>query len=159
MSLFDFIFRKNNKAAAISEKANILKPAATVDMEKPDQENAVFEENRYNAAQLYDAWHHADKSGKVILVGDIEVEQYDPGFEEMMESFWKNISGIDNSVQQFCREACAGSEPDSRNYIVDLSWVSPEGDKIILGYVGRFVNVELRAVLDNQLNIIDIQYQ
>ena len=159
MSLFDFIFRKNNKEAAISEKANILKTAATVDMEKPDQENAVFEENRYNAAQLYDAWHHADKSGKVILVGDIEVEQYDPGFEEMMESFWKNISGIDNSVQQFCREACAGSESDSRNYIVDLSWVSPEGDKIILGYVGRFVNVELRAVLDNQLNIIDIQYQ
>ena len=159
MSLFDFIFRKNNKAAAISEKANILKTAATVDMEKPDQENAVFEENRYNAAQLYDAWHHADKSGKVILVGDIEVEQYDPGFEEMMESFWKNISGIDNSVQQFCWEACAGSESDSRNYIVDLSWISPEGDKIILGYVGRFVNVELRAVLDNQLNIIDIQYQ
>jgi len=39
-----------------------------------------------------------------VVVDGIEVEQYVPKFEEMMQSFWKNISQIDNKVQKFCIE-------------------------------------------------------
>ena len=43
--------------------------------------------------------------------------------------------------------------------MTDLSWVSLEDGQIEVGYWGRFVNVELRVSLDDQMNITDIYFQ
>ena len=121
--------------------------------------SGYFEENRYDVNSFFDAWIRADKSKKVIVVNDIEVEQYDPEYENRMEIFWKKLSDIDNRVLQYCREECEKSDFDEKNFVVDLNWVLMEGDNIELGYVGRFVNIELRATLNDHLDIIEIYYQ
>ena len=95
----------------------------------------------------------------MIVVNDIEVEQYDPEYENRMEIFWKKLSDIDNRVLQYCREECEKSDLDEKNFVVDLNWVLVEGETIELGYVGRFVNIELRATLNDHLDITDIYYQ
>ena len=90
------------------------------------------------------------------LEGHNILEGYDPEYEDLICMFWKNITAIDNSVQEFCAEECSRSGEDSKNFVVDLSWVALEDGQIELGYWGRFVNVELRVTLDDQMNITDI---
>ena len=69
------------------------------------------------------------------------------------------FTAIDNKVQEFCSEECNRSGEDSKNYVTDLSWVSLEDGQIEMGDWGRFVNVELRVSLDDQMNITDIYFQ
>ena len=118
-----------------------------------------LEKDRYDSSQLLEKWLEADKNVGTIVIDDIEVEEYDPEYEELICLFWKNISVIDNKVQDYCDEECSRSGEDSKNFVVDLSWVSLEDGQIELGYWGRFVNVELRVVLDEQMNIKDIYFQ
>ncbi len=118
-----------------------------------------FEKDRYDSALLLEKWLEADKDAGTIVVEDIEVEGYDPEYEDLICRFWKSITAIDNSVQDFCTEECSKSGEDSKNYVVDLSWVSLEDGQIELGYWGRFVNVELRVTLNDQMNITDIYFQ
>ena len=155
MGLFDFR-NKNRKAASLCDKADLVKNYA-------DNTSAIlsdyFEENRYNAAKFYEAWSQADKSQKVIVVNEIEVEQYCPEEEEVMDAFWKKITEIDNRIQRFCREECDKSELDEKSFVVDLNWVLLEGENITLGYCGRFVNIELRATSNAHMDITEIYYQ
>lgn len=118
-----------------------------------------FDKDRYDSSQLLEKWLRAGKDAKSIVVEDIEVEGYEPEYESLMLLFWKSISVIDNKVQEFCAEKCNRSGEDSRNYVTDLSWVSLEDGQIELGYWGRFVNVELRVSVDDQMNIADIYFQ
>ncbi len=118
-----------------------------------------LEKDRYDSAQLLEKWLTADKGAKTIVVDDIEVEGYDTEYEELIGLFWNNITAIDNSVQEFCAEECSRSGEDSKSFVVDLSWEALEDGQIELGYWGRFVNVELRVTLDDQMNITDIYFQ
>ena len=142
MGLFDFVKKKKEKPLSIGKKANILKSLST----EETAQTIGYEKDRYKSNQLLEMWVNADKSKKTIVVNDIEIEQYVSRFEEMVQSFWKNISEIDNKVQEFCIENYEGSNQDIKNFIVELSWVSLEEDQIKLGYWGKYVNIELRAV-------------
>ena len=104
-----------------------------------------MEKNRYNGKQLFEEWIAADKTGKVIVVNEIEVEGYEEHLEEMVQSFWRNISMIDNEVQQFCKDSWEKSGEDAKNYVVDLNWIALDADGVEMGYWGRNVNIELRA--------------
>ena len=103
------------------------------------------EKDRYNGKQLLEEWIAADKTGKVIVVKEIEVEGYEEHLEEMVQSFWRNISMIDNEVQQFCKDSWEKSGEDAQNYVVDLSWIALDAAGVEMGYWGRNVNIELRA--------------
>lgn len=142
MGLFDFVKKKKEKPLSIGKKANIHKSLST----EETAQTIGYEKDRYKSNQLLEMWVNADKSQKTIVVNDIEIEQYVSRFEEMVQSFWKNISEIDNKVQEFCIENYEGSNQDIKNFIVELSWVSLEEDQIKLGYWGKYVNIELRAV-------------
>lgn len=105
-----------------------------------------IEKNRYNPELFLAAWKNADKeSSRAIVLGEIEFEGYEEKYEYMMGNFLQNISEIDNIVQQFCIESYQESGDDIDNYILDMSWVELQDNKVCLGYWGRFVNIELRA--------------
>ena len=142
MGLFDSVKKRKEKPLSIGKKANILKSLSTEDT----NQTIGYEKDRYKSNQLLEMWVNADKSKKTIVVNDIEIEQYVSRFEEMVQSFWKNISEIDNKVQEFCIENYEGSNQDIKNFIVELSWVLLEEDQIKLGYWGKYVNIELWAV-------------
>lgn len=118
-----------------------------------------FDKDRYDSSKMLDKWIEANKDGRTIVVDNIEVEGYERKFEELILLFWKQISIIDNKVQDFCAEECNKSGGDSKDYIVDLSWASLEDGQLELGYWGRYVNIELRVLLDDRMNISDIYYQ
>lgn len=158
MGLFDFAKKKKEKSISIAEKANMLKSSSAAD----NGQAIGYEKDRYNAGRLSDMWLKADKSGKTIVIDDIEIEQYYPELEDMMRSFWMNISDIDNRVQQFCIENFDRLNDDIKNYIVELSWVSLEENQVELGYWGKYVNAELRAICnyeDDHWMISEIYYQ
>ena len=158
MGLVDFVKKKKEKPLSIGKKANILKSLST---EKTAQ-TIGYEKDRYKSNQLLEMWVNADKSKKTIVVNDIEIEQYVPQFEKLIQSFWMNISEIDNKVQRFCIEKHEGSNQDLKNYIVELSWVSLAENLVELGYWGKYVNIELRAICKckaEHWDIDEIYYQ
>lgn len=121
-----------------------------------------IEKDRYDSSILVADWFEAEKNSKVITLEDIEIEGYEKKYEGMVLSFLKNISEIDNTVQQFCERAFNESHEKIKNFIVDLSWVSLKDGKVNLGYVGRFVNIELRAAFvlkDDAWTVEDMYFQ
>ncbi|MBP3459618.1 MAG: hypothetical protein J6K58_10445 [Lachnospiraceae bacterium] len=118
--------------------------------------------NRYDSRTYCKLWNMADKTQKVILVGEIELEGYQEKFDLMITRFWSQITEIDNNIQCFCREAFEKGTYDIDNYIVSLQWVSVGENKVTMGYWGDHVNIELRAVCvykNMQWEISDIYYQ
>ena len=97
-----------------------------------------FDKDRYDSSKMLDKWIEANKDGRTIVVDNIEVEGYERKFEDVIIIFWKQISIIDNQVQDFCAEECSRSGEDIKEYIVDLSWVSIED--------GQFEDEEVRDV-------------
>jgi hypothetical protein len=47
-------------------------------------------------------------------------------------------------------DSCEKSGEDAQNYVVDLSWIALEADGVEMGYWGRNVNIELRAICNYQ---------
>ena len=105
----------------------------------------IIEKDRYKSDYYYQKWLTADKSSGTVLVEDIEVEDYDPKYENIAEAFWQTISDIDNHVQQFCDDAYRTSNFGPENYIADLAWIRFHNDGATLGYWGRTVNFEFEA--------------
>lgn len=118
--------------------------------------------NRYDSRTYCKLWNMADKTQKVILVGEIELEGYQEKFDLIITRFWSQVTEIDNNIQCFCREAFEKGTYDIDNYIVSLQWVSVGENKVTMGYWGDYVNIELRAVCiyeSVQWEISDIYYQ
>ncbi len=112
--------------------------------------DGIMEKDRYDSDVMLKKWIATDKNGKKISVNEIDVEGYEPEFEDMIRSFWKNITSFDNQVQQFCMDSCEKSGEDAKNYAVDLVWIALEADGVEMGYWGRNVNIELRAICNYQ---------
>lgn len=73
-----------------------------------------------------------------------------------------HIKEIDNTVQKFCKNSFEQGKFDIRNYMVSLAWITFEIDKVVMGYWGEFVNIELRAIFSIKNGMwekIDIYYQ
>ena len=121
-----------------------------------------YRKDRYDSTLFVENWIEAEKNSRVIVLDDIEIEGYEKKYEGMVLSFLRNISDIDNTVQQFCERAFKESHQHIKNFIVDLSWVSLKDGKVNLGYVGRFVNIELRAACvlkDDVWTVEDMYFQ
>lgn len=129
-----------------------------------------IDRERYPAAFMLDAWKKADKTKPLILlepVGcDISVEI--TGFQDTssayVEDFLSHITDIDYKVQEFCKLNYDSSQLEMKNYIVTLAWITVNGgaSTVEMGYWGKHVNVELRAVLEKRKDhweMADIHYQ
>ena len=78
---------------------------------KNDSTDLRIEKDRYASEDLVIKWKEADKSTRIIIVNDIEIEGYEEEYNEMAMSFFENIAKLDNTVQQFCIDAyCEGRE-------------------------------------------------
>ncbi len=83
----------------------------------------IIEKDRYNSDFYYQKWLATDKSKDVIYIEDIEINNYDPKFANIVDSFWKNISEIDNYIQSVCVEMHRKSDWEENNFILDLAWI------------------------------------
>ena len=121
----------------------------------------IIEKDRYNSDFYYQKWLATDKSKDVIYIEDIEINNYDPKFADIVDSFWKNISEIDNYIQSVCDEMHRKSDWEENNFILDLAWIEIHEDGITLRYWGRIINVELGAectFIDGKWEINNICY-
>ena len=79
-----------------------------------------------------------------------------------MVSFLLYIRQADNTVQEFCKDSCQHGKFDIKNYMVSFQWLTFEAEKVVMGYWGEFVNVELRAIfsiINGVWEKTDIYYQ
>lgn len=101
---------------------------------------------------ILEAWEKADKTQKTVLVDSceldfsIEIDGYKNTSNDVVVSFLLHIREADNIVQEFCKNSFEHGKFDIRNYMVSLEWIDFETDKVVMGYWGEFVNIELRAI-------------
>lgn len=66
-------------------------------------------------------------------------------------------------VQDFCKLNYDSKQLEMKNYLVSLEWITIEADSpiIVMGYWGKYVNIELRAIFEKRKNweLVDIYYQ
>lgn len=133
-------------------------------------ENSKYEikMNRYPEKIILEAWEKADKEQRTVVIDSseldfsIEIEGHENASTDAIVSFLMNIREADNIVQEFCKDSSQHSKFDIRNYIVSLEWINFETDRVIMGYWGEFVNIELRAIFLIKSGIwekVDIYYQ
>jgi len=124
--------------------------------------------NRYPENIILEAWEKADKTQKIVLIDSceldfsIEIDGYENMSNYVVVSFLLHIREVDNIVQEFCKNSFQHGKFDIRNYMVSLAWITFETDKVVMGYWGEFVNIELRAIFsikDGVWEKIDIYYQ
>ncbi|WBW95245.1 hypothetical protein [Oceanirhabdus sp. W0125-5] len=124
--------------------------------------------NRYPENIILEAWEKADKTQKIVLIDSceldfsIEIEGYENTSDDVVVSFLMLIREIDNIVQEFCKTSFQQGKFDIRNYMVSLEWIDFETDKVVMGYWGEFVNIELRAIFSMKNGVwekSDIYYQ
>jgi hypothetical protein len=124
--------------------------------------------NRYPENTIIEAWEKADKTQKTILITSceldfsIEIDGYENTSNDIVVSFLLYIREADNIVQEFCKNSFQHGKFDIRNYIVSLEWITFETDKVVVGYWGEFVNIELRAIFLMKNGVwekTDIYYQ
>ncbi|MZK51429.1 MULTISPECIES: hypothetical protein [Clostridium] len=124
--------------------------------------------NRYPEKIISEAWEKADKTQKTVLINSceldfsIEIDGRENTSNDIVVSFLLNIREVDNIVQEFCKNSFQHGKFDIRNYMVSLEWITFETDKVVMGYWGEFVNIELRAIFSIKNGVwekIDIYYQ
>jgi hypothetical protein len=124
--------------------------------------------NRYSKNIILEAWEKADKVQKTVTLDSskldfsIEIDGYENVSHDVIVSFLLYIKDADNIVQEFCRNSFQHGKADIRNYMVYLVWVTFEGDRVVMGYWGEFVNIELRAIFSISNGVwekVDIYYQ
>jgi hypothetical protein len=124
--------------------------------------------NRYPESIILEAWEKTDKTQKTILIESselhfsIEIDGCENTNNDVVGSFLLYIREADNMVQEFCQKCFDGGKYDIRNYIVSLEWITFETDKVVMGYWGEYVNIELRAVFSVKNGVwekVDIHYQ
>jgi putative Mn2+ efflux pump MntP len=108
--------------------------------------------NQYPENIILEKWEKADKTQKTVLIDSseldlsIEIDGYENTSNDVVVSFLLNIREVDNIVQKFCKNSFQQGKFDIRNYMVSLEWVTFDTDKVVMGYWGEFVNIELRAI-------------
>lgn len=124
--------------------------------------------NRYPEKIILEAWEKADKTEKTVLIDcreldfSIEIDGHENTSSDVVASFLLHIKKNDNIVQEFCKNSFQHGKFDIRNYMVSLEWLTFESDKVVMGYWGEFVNIELRAIFSIENGIWekrDIYYQ
>ncbi|SHJ93524.1 hypothetical protein SAMN02745163_02868 [Clostridium cavendishii DSM 21758] len=124
--------------------------------------------NRYPEDIILEIWEAADKTQETVLIDcneldfSIEIDGHENVSNDVVASFLLHIKEIDNMVQEFCNNSFQKGKFDIRNYIVSLEWITFESDKVVMGYWGEFVNIELRAIFSIKNGMwekIDIYYQ
>ena len=135
----------------------------------PSKPPFAIQKNRYPANILIPLWEQADRSKT-----NISLESNNPFFSIDITGIEKidcvnlvqvlsYIDDFDAIVQDFCKESYDASSFDMKNYMVVLAWISIESEcKIIMGYWGEYVNIELRAVFERKENLwkkVDLYFQ
>ncbi|QAA32272.1 hypothetical protein [Clostridium manihotivorum] len=124
--------------------------------------------NRYPEDIIVEAWQKADKTQETVEINSseldfsVEIDGHENISNDMVVSFLMYIEEADNIVQEFCKNTFEQGKFDIRNYMVSLSWITFEKDKVVMGYWGDFVNIELRALFSMKNGVwekIEIYYQ
>lgn len=130
----------------------------------------LMERDRYPAALVIAVWEKANQTVDPILLEcsvpnfSIEINGFQNSSEEMLKDFFSHITDFDDLVQDFCKMNYDAKQQEMKNYIVTLEWISIEPDSqiIVMGYCGKYVNIELRAIFEkseDNWETMDIYYQ
>lgn len=128
-----------------------------------------IERDRYPATVVLDVWENANKTGQTILLESsdpnisIEINGFQDTGTDYFKDFLSHITEFDNMVQDFCKLNYDSKQLEMKNYLVSLEWITIEADSpiIVMGYWGKYVNIELRAIFEKRKNweLVDIYYQ
>lgn len=132
---------------SININLEITKSGANLEEEK------YFERDRFIQEDILAKFEKIENIDEIMyldILFDDELEMHVNGKEEITRDFIKEILSklptFDNYVQDFCEFNYKRSSFDAKNYIVALSWISIEQNKVIMRYWGEYVNIELEAI-------------
>ncbi len=117
------------------------------------EEEKYFERDRFIQEDILAKFEKIENIDEIMyldILFDDELEMHVNGKEEITRDFVKEILAkipdFDNYVEDFCELNYKRSSFDAKNYIVALSWISIEQNKVIMRYWGEYVNIELEAI-------------
>ena len=110
-----------------------------------------FIRNRYLKEYLLNEFTKIDSIEKVFYSNltednELEIHVNEEISKEILKDIIAEIQTFDNYVQDFCEFSSKRSNNDDKAYMVDLSWIKIEPNKVVMGYWGSRVNIELRAI-------------
>ena len=114
-------------------------------------EDSAFKRNRYIKEFILTEFKKIETIDKVFYLNitlddELEVHIKEEIPRGMIEDIIAEIQMFDNYVQDFCELNSKKSTFGDSNYMVDLAWIQIEPNKVVMGYWGKFVNIELRAI-------------
>lgn len=125
----------------------IMKSGANLEEEK------YFERDRFIQEDILAKFEKIENIDKIMyldILFDDKLEIHVNDKEEITRDFIKEILSklpiFDNYVQDFCERNYKRRSFDVKNYMVALSWISIEQNKVIMRYWGEYVNIELEAI-------------
>lgn len=117
------------------------------------EEGKYFERNRFIQEDILAKFEKIDNIDKIMyldILCDDELEIHLNSEQEITRDLVKEILAklptFDNYVQDFCELNYKKSSFDAKNYVVALSWISIEKNKVVMRYWGEYVNIELEAI-------------
>jgi hypothetical protein len=111
-----------------------------------------FKRDRYNKEVILEAFEKIETINKIFdldISSDNSVEIHLDEEEmsiDLIKEIISEIPAFDNYVQDFCELIAERSSYGTRNYMVALAWMKIEQNKVLMGYWGEYVNIELRAI-------------
>lgn len=111
--------------------------------------------NRYLREDILEAFENIESIDKVITLEIPSIDTLEIYLDEkhtidrdFIKEVLSQIPLFDDTIQEFCKINSERSSFGYRNYVVDLSWISIEPNKVIMRYWGRYVNIELEAIFE-----------
>lgn len=133
----------------------------------------MFPHNRYQPAPFLDALEKLSQEQSVTSTEPKPHEPVElylptpcmPAWKENVLRFLQRVAEYDNMVQDFCANSFQAGKHDAKNYEVSLAWIDFEdagSQKAVMGYWGKHVNLELRAVFlytESEWQVEEIYWQ
>lgn len=124
-----------------------------IESEKKIKEEKYFKRDRYIKEDILAKFEKIETINKIMNLDisfndaiEIYLDDKQVISRDLIKEILAEILMFDNYVQDFCELNYKKSSFRAENYIVALSWVSIEQNKVVMRYWGEYVNIELEAV-------------
>ena len=110
-----------------------------------------FKRNRYIKDEILTAFEKLEAIDKIFYLDIskddiVEIHLDEEVTRDLLVEIISKIQEFDNYVQDFCELNSVRGSFSYANYMVLLSWMKIEQNKVIMGYWGERVNIELRTI-------------
>ena len=114
-------------------------------------EENYFKRNRYVKEDMLVEFEKIETINKIFYLDisqndNLEIHVHEEINRDFIKEVISEIPTFDNYVQDFCESNSKMSKFAPGNYRVSLAWISIEQNKVVMGYWGEFVNIELRSM-------------